>query len=372
MKILYALGSFYPSKLGGPATVLYWQTKFLQKKDCETAVVTTDIGIDDEKFKNLEIKNNHEYIFYGDHINGSQSIYSKVYHQLKTTEVIHLNSIFEKISIFTFLMSWLFFRKKKIIWSVRGELSEKALKYGTKAKKGVIILYKLLNKNVVYHATSQKEREEINAVFPNNKIVIVANYMPTSERLNVEKANQFTFVGRIHPIKKIENLIQAAINSEKFKNSNYTILIAGKATDAQLEYLESLKKMVRDHLLNEKIIFLGHIDGDEKEHLFAKSKFMVLPSETENFGNVVIEALNQRTPVIASLGTPWEILNKNNAGFHISNHPDTLKKYLEISIEMSDSEYENLSLNAEKLVDQEFNLESQIHNWIQVYRNLNF
>ena len=43
---------------------------------------------------------------------------------------------------------------------------------------------------------------------------------------------------------------------------------------------------------------------------------------------MVIEALNQRTPVIASLGTPWEILNKNNAGFHISNHPDTLKKYL--------------------------------------------
>lgn len=44
-------------------------------------------------------------------------------------------------------------------------------------------------------------------------------------------------------------------------------------------------------------------------------RVILLVSESENFGNVIIEALSQGTPVIASCGTPWAEIEKKNAGF---------------------------------------------------------
>ena len=53
---------------------------------------------------------------------------------------------------------------------------------------------------------------------------------------------------------------------------------------------------------------------------------LVLPSHTENFGIVAAEALNQKTPVIASKHTPWGVLETKHAGFHIDNTPQAMTK----------------------------------------------
>ena len=51
-----------------------------------------------------------------------------------------------------------------------------------------------------------------------------------------------------------------------------------------------------------------------------------MPSHTENFGIVATEALFQNTPVIASKHTPWEILETEQAGFHIINTPQVISQ----------------------------------------------
>ena len=51
-----------------------------------------------------------------------------------------------------------------------------------------------------------------------------------------------------------------------------------------------------------------------------------MPSHNENFGNVVVESLSQGTPVIASTGTPWKILEKYHAGYWIKNNPENIAK----------------------------------------------
>src|SRR5690554_3686578 len=89
--------------------------------------------------------------------------------------------------------------------------------------------------------------------------------------------------------------------------------------------------------LLEKVEFKGHVQGVDKENLHAES-MAVLPSETENFGNVVVESLNQGTPVIASKGTPWEMLEKFNSGFHVVNTPQNLSSAFESLFIMKDNE----------------------------------
>ena len=49
-------------------------------------------------------------------------------------------------------------------------------------------------------------------------------------------------------------------------------------------------------------------------------------SKSENFGNVVVESLSQKTPTIVSKYTPWKIIEKNNARLSssVSNNTDFL------------------------------------------------
>jgi len=85
---------------------------------------------------------------------------------------------------------------------------------------------------------------------------------------------------------------------------------------------------------------------------------------------VVVEALNQGTPVIASLGTPWQILEEYNAGFHVSNDPDALSKAIDSLLSLDKEKYQQMRINSYNLVDENFKVDSQIHKWIDIYKSL--
>jgi len=55
-----------------------------------------------------------------------------------------------------------------------------------------------------------------------------------------------------------------------------------------------------------------------KMALLKNSQCLLFPSYHESFGNVVLEALACGTPVIASKGTPWEVLEKEKLGYWLS------------------------------------------------------
>ena len=62
--------------------------------------------------------------------------------------------------------------------------------------------------------------------------------------------------------------------------------------------------------------FIGNVLERRKSSLL-RGKCLVMPSHTENFGIVAVEAMAQGTPVIASKNTPWEIIEKRKAGFWV-------------------------------------------------------
>lgn len=228
----------------------------------------------------------------------------------------------------------------------------------------------MLNKNITYHSTSNEETLGIKKFFPNNKVVELPNYIEPEERLILPVEKQLLYLGRIHPIKGLEKLINALSLSESFKSSDFKMLLAGKHEDRHEAYFLKLKKQIEFLKLSGKVIFKGHVEGKEKEELYATSFFFILPSETENFGNVVVESLNQGTPVLASLGTPWSILVDDNAGYHVSNKPEELSTIIDEIIQLNKDDYNLMRENAYKLVDNNFNVHTQITNWTTIYKNL--
>ena len=177
----------------------------------------------------------------------------------------------------------------------------------------------------------------------------------------------FLFIGRLHPIKALENLIQALALSEKFKASEFVFKIVGDGEDS---YKKGLEAMILELGLVEKIKLVGTIEGEKKQELYANAYFTFLISHTENFGIVVIESLAQGTPVVTSKGTPWQILEDRNAGFWVGNDVSSLASVINRISNLNAEEYNTYRENASKLVNEEYNIDSNVEKWIAAYQSL--
>lgn len=366
------MGSFYPSQSGGPNNTIYWITKALKKNGIQPIVVTTNDGIREEHTVTL---NTWLETSYGNNIYRKTlihylplSAFISTIKRMPEADVIHLTTIFYPLSWMIALVNRFFF-KKKIVWSPRGELDPQALIYSQWKKKPILFLVNtFLKKDVIFHATCVAETNYIQKNFGENVSVIeIPNYLELPKLIETSKENYFIYLGRIHPKKAIENLISAIKISSIFLRRGMKLKIVG---DYNHEYGRQLMDLVRCLELENVVEFLGHVEGIEKELLLAQAHFLIMPSHTENFGNVVVEALAQRTPVVASIGTPWGILEEANAGFWIDNSSKSIAVILDYILNLSEESYRIKADNALKLAQKEFNIEDKISQWIHIYMGI--
>ena len=349
-------------------------TKALFKKGINSIIITTNEGLISEHNIELNIWKSSDYgdVIYQDtmiHMLPLKALY-RTAKELKNANVIHLTSIFYPLSWLTAIINRCYY-KKPVVWSPRGELDGPALIYSSYKKKPVIFIIRaFLADKVTFHATCKEEVESIKSIFGNHtKTCLIQNYLPVqSDVFELKKSDHILYLGRIHPKKAIENLVEGFEMATKNISENFNLVIAGNFENA---YGLMLQKMVIEKKLQKRILFVGHVEGDSKMKLLKYAKCLILPSHSENFGNVVIEALEYGTPVIASKGTPWEILNEKNAGIWSKNDGLSLSKAMTTIINMNENSYEEICRNANKLVKDHFDVDSNIENWIDLYKSLN-
>jgi glycosyltransferase involved in cell wall biosynthesis len=189
--------------------------------------------------------------------------------------------------------------------------------------------------------------------------------MELPERVVRQERTPFLlYLGRIHPIKGIENLLDALAQCKAFQMGTYTLKIAGKG---ESDYVQQLQKRIQDQGISNKIEFLGHVEGAAKQQLLADATYLVLPSFSENFGAVVVEALAQGTPVIAAKGTPWEMLETQKAGFWTSNEVTLLADTVEKALTISPPTYKTYRQHAQHLVQERFDVYQNIQQYITAF-----
>lgn len=102
------------------------------------------------------------------------------------------------------------------------------------------------------------------------------------------------YLSRLHPKKLPDLLIRAFA---KGASSDARLVLAGAGEDA---YVRDLQECARVAGVADRTIFTGMITGREKIEALADANLFCLPSQQENFGVVVIEALAAGTPVLIS------------------------------------------------------------------------
>lgn len=365
MKSLISSALFYPSRLGGPANTLYWLAKALVKYDVNTTVVTTDGYIEDGKVT-PDTWSDVDGIWVRYCKSGKLCMFKMLWHtwkEIKTCDCVILCDMFQRQVLpvaFTARM-----QGKKIIWSPRGELFGPALE-GSKAKRYYIaIVRRFFGRYAIFHATSDEEREMIyDHIGKDAKVVVIPNYIELPQQQDRENVQPpyFLYVGRINSIKALDCLILGLTQSKLFKRSGYILKLAGPNQD---NYQQELEDLINDNGLQGRVEFVGNVFGKEKYQLYANAHFSCLLSHSENFGNVVIEALSQGTPVLASTGTPWQVLNETNAGYWIDNSPESIGTCVDKVLEMTDGQYAEMRQNARSLANC-YDVELKINKWVDI------
>ena len=371
MKILFPIGSFHPAKAGGPSKTMYWHVSALASKETESFVIATSTGIDSTHQIKLNTWLQQPY--------GKVMFCSRLIHYmpfkllwnsirlLPKVDIVHLTGITYPPSIIIALFS--IFLRKPIVWSVRGGLEEDAIKHSNVRVKNLTnkIISIVAGKNVWFHATSNNEESQIKKhLQTKNEILQISNYFPIQLPLAKSKKKYILFLGRIDAIKGLELLIEAISLSKLMVNKEFKLKLAG---NHQNEYGLLLQEQCDRLGISDQVEFLGRVDGKEKQILLSEAYSLILPSHSENFGNVIVEALAEGTPVITSKGTPWEELEREGGGFWVNNDPKTLGKTIDKLLLLTAQEHE---LMCEKALafSKKFNISLNINNWVDTYKKI--
>jgi glycosyltransferase involved in cell wall biosynthesis len=129
------------------------------------------------------------------------------------------------------------------------------------------------------------------------------------------------FLGRVHPIKRLDLLAQAI---GRLRNRAFRLVVAGPdecGHRAQLEPLFAQSGV--------EVVWTGPVDGAAKADLLTAARALVLCSDSESFGLAAAEALAAGTPVIATRTLAWEQLEQSGAGRWVEQTPQAIAAALE-------------------------------------------
>lgn len=260
--------------------------------------------------------------------------------------------------------------KKPYLITLRGMLYPQAIQNSI-IKKISLLFYqrKDLEKAFCIQVTCEEEMIHYRNMGFKNPVAILPNPIDTERIIEreIKPKNKIRigYLGRIHPRKKIERLIYA-FDVLRDKLQTCELLIIG--TD-DIAYEAFLKEEVkRLNLAN--VHFKGFLSGAEKDEIITSLSYLILPSDFENFGNVVTEALVRGVPVIASKGTPWKDLEKYNCGWWIENDQESINHTIEEAVNLSFDENLKMGLNGKKLIQDKFSIEilgekmKSLYEWI--------
>jgi glycosyltransferase involved in cell wall biosynthesis len=150
------------------------------------------------------------------------------------------------------------------------------------------------------------------------------------------------FLSRVHPKKGLDMLLEAW---RRERPGGWRLRIVGSGA---APYVNRLMDYCREHALDD-VEFHGHVDGLAWEGMFRSASAFILPTYSENFGNVVAEAMIRGLPVVTTTGTPWSVVATRKLGWYIEPAPVPLARCLRELAEASDDELRAMGRRGQEL-----------------------
>jgi glycosyltransferase involved in cell wall biosynthesis len=185
-----------------------------------------------------------------------------------------------------------------------------------------------LESATLLHATSDMEKRDLLQYGP--PVTVIPNGVTapnaTTEslgRLRVragigESDAVVTFLGRLHPIKRLDLLAEAFAIVHR-ANPSALLVIAGPDEGGCRERVEPLFAPVASVTR-----WLGAVGSDDIAALLATSRVLVQCSDSESFGMSVAEALAAGVPVVVTKSSGWSVVETVGCGYSVAQEADAI------------------------------------------------
>jgi glycosyltransferase involved in cell wall biosynthesis len=247
-------------------------------------------------------------------------------------DFIYLNSMFSThYTIYPLLLYRLLGLQGRIVLSPRGMLRDSALQFKPAKKRFFLSIFRGsgLPDRISFQATDRTEMEDIKRSFGASvHVAQIANFPPAfpNDAGHIEKRPgmlNILFIGRIHPIKNLDYLLEV-LNEV---SCQVRLTIVGSIEEPS--YWEKCQEIIRLLPSNISVTHAGEVPHHELPPVIARHHIFALPTQGENFGHAIFEALSLGRPVLISDQTPWRHLTGAKAGWDLPlNEPGLFRKYI--------------------------------------------
>jgi len=196
--------------------------------------------------------------------------------------------------------------------------------------------------------------------FVKRKYKIVNPLILKQKHDNIERENIILGVGRLHPVKGFDLLIEAF---SKLKIEKWRLMIAGEGDER-----EKLEKLIKNNDLSEKVTLLGSVS--DIEYYYKKSSIFVLSSHSEGFPGALCEAMGYGCACVAfdCPTGPKEIITDNEDGILVeAENVEALSMHIQNLIDDPDrrNKLGEKALN----ISEKLSIETITSQWIYIILN---
>lgn len=198
------------------------------------------------------------------------------------------------------------------------------------------------------HVTAQSEQNSIQKLLPSVKFAKIKLGTSITDKKSRHNKKIALFLSRIHKKKGLEILIDAwKVSSPK----GWQLKITGPD---EKNYVATIKHKIKALNLDESIQILNPVYDKEKTKLYMESSLFILPSYSENFGLVIVEAMMAGLPVITTDKTPWLDLDERGVGWTISPGVEELSKAITTATSLTQEQRKAMGKTAREWMIREY------------------
>ena len=324
MNILHVIPYFVPAwDYGGPVPVCYELSKRLVERGHNVTIYTTDVLDAGNRIREKEetidgiivrrFKNASNTIAYQHHIFVSPGMLFERNRELNDFDIIHMH---EYRTIQNVIVHH-YAKRFGIPYVVQGHgaLRRIITKQNLKKLYDNLWGYKLLrdaSRVIALNETEAAQYKSMGVI--QDRITIVPNGIDPSEFNNLPERGKFRekyglndkqqiilYLGRIHQAKGLDLLAEAFAKLSKSLN-NIKLVIVGPDDG----YLPSVKKLIANLEMGDKVLFIGPLYGEEKLQAYVSADVFVTPS-FYGFPVTFMEACACGVPIVTT--TRWDRLD---------------------------------------------------------------
>lgn len=135
------------------------------------------------------------------------------------------------------------------------------------------------------------------------------------------------YLSRLHEKKGMHMLLESLAALPAEQTGSLRLVVVGDGPEAYRDRLQTIEQTHAAQL--PPIDWEGAVWGDEKWTYLQGADLFCLPTHSENFGIVILEACQVGTPVLTTTGTPWHFLEEWGSGLVVDPTPPALQSALQ-------------------------------------------